>query len=68
MPQEERDVAIVEGHLENAGMLQSVLSHIDNVLMPLARAKKAAAGRSVRRSNAKRARKIAVNKKKRKKR
>lgn len=41
MPDEERDIALVEGHLANASMLESTLKHIDTVLMPLARAREA---------------------------
>jgi hypothetical protein len=52
MSEEDRDVAIVKGHLERAGMLQAVLDHINNVLLPKARLWEMS--RSVRRLNAKR--------------
>jgi len=55
LPEEQRDVAIVEGHLQNAGMLQQVLNHIDNVLLPAARARESS--RSVRRAAKKKAKK-----------
>jgi hypothetical protein len=54
MPEEQRDVALVEGHLEKVGMLEAVLKHIDS-LLPIARAKEAAEmrNRSVRRKRKK---------------
>jgi hypothetical protein len=54
MPQEDRDLAITQGHLEKTGMLESVLKHINNVLLPIARANES---RSIRRSKKKRSKK-----------
>ena len=42
MTEEQRDVTLTQGHLEKVGMLQSVLDHVNNVLLPRARAKEAA--------------------------
>lgn len=50
MSEEERDVALVEGHLAKAGMMEATLRHIDTVLMPAARAKEAAEAASRNRS------------------
>ena len=36
MSDEDRDMAVLKGHLERANMLKEVLAHIDNVLMPKA--------------------------------
>ncbi len=44
---EERDVAMVEAHIEKVGMLEAVRKHIDTVLMPLARAKETKTVKSV---------------------
>ncbi len=54
MNEEERDVALVEGHLAKAGMIESTLRHIDTVLMPAARAKEAAEAASRNRADRRR--------------
>ncbi len=43
---EERDVAMVESHLEKVGMLEAVRKHINNVELPKARAREAAAAQA----------------------
>ena len=65
MNEEDRDKAIVEGHLERAGMLEAVLNHIDTVLLPRARAnERLQASRSIRRSKKKKSKAKATKKKK----
>lgn len=56
MSEEDRDKALVQGHLERAGMLEKVLSHIDSVLMPLAKAREAAKKKKRPKSKAKKKR------------
>jgi hypothetical protein len=38
MSQEERDLAFTQGHLEKVSMLEATLKHINQVLLPIARA------------------------------
>jgi len=49
LPEEERDQGVVEGSLEKTGMLQATLDHLNNVLIPAARAREEAEKR--KRSN-----------------